>query len=163
MDDYASDSLFSDQEEEAGSVKDLTENGPSSVDGTQSLDAESESSSTVTPIRPPSGTSRQVRKRRQRLSDGDDSEESSTEKEPSLKEINDLLKHLVNKVEKNSKTLTELQNIHFSRFAMLISYSIIEVFYTMLSIHYILVKLLLAQLQKVHLNEEKLRYLQESE
>ncbi|CAI8017551.1 hypothetical protein GBAR_LOCUS10650 [Geodia barretti] len=123
MEDYASDIVFSDQEEivdrEEGSDAVIRETigekaVPSPEADGDTNDVESEEGTAITPVRPLGDATRKRKRKVHRLVDSssdEDSEDSNalTGKE-GLQEIKDLLKQLFKKVEKNSRKLTELQN-----------------------------------------------------
>ena len=126
MEDYASDIVFSDQEEivdrEEGSDAVIRETigekaVPSPEADGDTNDVESEEGTAITPVRPLGDATRKRKRKVHRLVDSssdEDSEDSNalTGKE-GLQEIKDLLKQLFKKVEKNSRKLTELQNARF--------------------------------------------------
>lgn len=122
---YESDNFFSDCEEAAVSsetVKDSrTAANHFAERSREDSESETESSSIFTPSRPLTCLSMKRRSTVQRRpsvssSDGDS---DNLENEPSvvkgdLREIKTMLKLLFNKVEKNERTLSELQNFRFS-------------------------------------------------
>ena len=114
-DGHASD-IFSDGEPggepEAADTR-LSENQPGSASPNVCPPAaEVESDSAITPLRPVFGL---ARKRKAKVlldsdsSSGEDSDNDNTEPN-GMGDIKDLLKRLVEKVEKNSRALSELQN-----------------------------------------------------
>ena len=131
MSDHGSDSVFSDVEEAAAPR--LSEKDPGSVSShsvTPSGDnvvtpAGSDSDIAITPLRPLSSATMKFGKKRKALplasdsSSGEDTDDATTEPltdREGMTEIKGLLRQLFKKVEQNSRTLTELQTMHLSRF-----------------------------------------------
>ena len=83
--------------------------------------AGSDSDIAITPLRPLSSATRKFGKKCKALplasdsSSGEDTTEPLTDRE-GMTEIKGLLRQLFKKVEQNSRTLTELQTMHLSRF-----------------------------------------------